>query len=207
MTSPSRRTAAAAVPLLLAACSLISGGCQHRGLRREHCADFACGSVPAPAGTYRDQWHAEQTARADRDFFMFYLYEWQGDSEQLSPFGERHLRRAVERAAQTPHPLVIEPSGDAHLDQRRLQTIQTALLEHDVAWSDYPVVVGYSDAEPLYGFESPRVLRGYLGGGMGGGGMGGMGGGMGGMGGGGMGGGGMGGMGGMGGGGLGGGVF
>jgi hypothetical protein len=151
---------AAGVPLLLAACFLIPGGCQHGGLRREYCTDIACGSVPAPAGNNRDQWYAEQMARADRDFFMVYLYEWQGDSEQLSPFGERHLQRAVERVAQTPLPLVIEPSGDAQLDQRRIQTVQTALLTHDPALVDYPVAVGYSDAEPLHGFESaPRVAR------------------------------------------------
>jgi hypothetical protein len=160
MTSPIRRGVAAGVRLLLAACVLIPGGCQHGGLRREHCADNACGSAPTPAITDRDQWHAEQTARADRDFFMVYLYEWQGDSEQLSAFGERHLQRAVERAAQTPLPLVIEPSGDAQLDQRRIRTVQTALLTHDPALVDYPVAVGYSDAEPLHGFESPpRVAR------------------------------------------------
>lgn len=163
----------------------VSGGCQHRGLRGDPCADIPCGAVPAPAGTYRDQWHADQSARADRDSFVFYQYEWLGESDQLSPFGERHLERAVLRAAHCPQPLVVQRSGDPELDQRRVAAIQAVLTDHDPAWRDYPVVVSRPEAEPLYGFESPRVLRGFTGRGTGGtgrgmSGMGGIGGGMGG---------------------------
>ncbi|TVS13271.1 MAG: hypothetical protein EA424_21705 [Planctomycetaceae bacterium] len=177
MKTSSKSSGDAVLIWLLATGVLWSSGCQHFGARQQPCADFACGAVPAPAGTYRDQWHAEQTARADRDFFMFYLYEWQGDSDQLSSFGQRHLHRAVDRAAQTPYPFVIEPSGDRELDQRRVQAMQLALVEHDPALGHYPIIVGFSDAEPLYGFESQRVIRGYMGGmggGMGGGMLGGM---------------------------------
>ena len=154
--------------LLLVVALATSSGCQSRGcrarvLRDEH-ADFPPGAVPAPAGTYRDQWHAEQTARAERDFFVFYLYEWQGESDRLSPFGERHLERVVQRAHHTPHPLVVEPSDDPLLDQSRVVALQIALATHDPAWGTYPVVLGRSEAEPLYGFESPNVVRGYTGG-------------------------------------------
>jgi uncharacterized membrane protein YgcG len=200
MNRPETRHVAAFAWLMLAAWISICSGCQSSGCppgvaRDDPHGDFPPGAVPAPAGTYRDQWHAAQSARADRDFFVFYLYEWRGESDRLSPFGERHLARTVQRAAHTPHPLVVEPSGDALLDQRRVVALQIALAAYDAAWGAYPVVLGHSEAEPLYGFESPRVLRGFTDGGQGGGQGGGMGGGMGGggMGGGGMGGGGMGG--------------
>jgi uncharacterized membrane protein YgcG len=185
MDRPDKRNVAAFAWLMLAAWLSICSGCQSGGCppsvaRDDHHGDFPLGAVPAPAGTYRDQWHAAQSARADRDFFVFYLYEWLGESDRLSPFGERHLARMVQRAAHTPHPLVVEPSGDALLDQRRVVALQIALATYDAAWGAYPVVIGHSEAEPLYGFESPRILRGFTGGqggGTGGGAGGGMGGG------------------------------
>ena len=156
--------------LLISALTGSSLGCWRGLLWDDPCADIAPGAIPSPPGTYNCEWQQEQAARADRDFFVFYQYEWQGDSEQLSPFGERHLSRLMERATQHPLPIVVEPSMNQALDERRVNAMRHQLAKYDQMLSDYPVQVGYSEAEPLYGVESPRVIRGFIGGGQGGGG-------------------------------------
>lgn len=175
--------------LLIPTTLLVTGGvgCRQCGLWKDPCAEIPEGAIPAPAGTYNSAWQKAQADRADEDFFVFYQYEWRSSGEQLGPFGQRHLQRIVERLPDRPHQIVIEPSGDQELDQRRIAAIQAALQQQDAGWVGYPVVVAYPEAEHLYGFESRRVSQGFLGqgggqgnGGQGGGGMGGGGGGMGG---------------------------
>lgn len=144
--------------------------CCRDGLWGDPCANIPPGAIPAPAGTYNCDWQSEQAARADRDFFVFYQYEWQSESEKLSPFGERHLSRLLGRVQKTPLPIVVERSANATLDERRVISLRHALSQYDPHWNDYPIQVGYSEAESLYGFESPRVIRGFIGGGQGGGG-------------------------------------
>jgi len=173
---------------------ILLGGCQHRGWRGDHCADIPRGAVPAPGGTYNTQWQQSQESRADEDDLVFYQYEWLDDSDRLSPFGERHAERLLARLPHAPSPIVIEASGDSQRDQSRVAAMTSHLAQYDAAWTDYPVVIGRSKAEPLYGFESPRVTNGFIGGrgvggqgsgggGSGGGGFGGGGGGFGGAGG------------------------
>lgn len=168
---------------------ILVGGCQHCGWWGNRCADISPGAVPAPPGTYNTQWQQTQEARADEDYLVFYQYEWLGDSDRLSPFGKRHVERLLTRLPHTPSPIVIEASGDAQRDQLRVAAMTSHLARYDAAWANYPVVLGRSQAEPLYGFESPRVSNGFIGGrgvgGQGGGGFGGAGGGIGGGGGGG----------------------
>lgn len=163
---------------LLGLLPFVAIGCQQYRLW-SRCPDIPAGAIPAPAGTYNDRWQQAQTSRADQDAFVFYQYEWDKNGDRLGPFGERHLQKMIQRAQQTAIPIVIEPSGEPALDERRLLAIKDALTQQDAAWSDYPVVVGYPEAEPMYGFESPRVIQGFMGGG-GGGQGGGQGGGMGG---------------------------
>jgi len=186
-----------------AAVLLVVGGCQHCGWWGDHCAEIPPGAVPAPVGTYNTQWQQSQESRADDDFLVFYQYEWLGDSDQFSPAGQRHLDRLLQRLPHSAAPIVIETSGDDERDRLRIAAMQLKLAQHDSDWAAYPVVAGRSQAEPLYGFEAPRVTSGFIGrggGGAGGGQVGGQGGG--GQGGGGFGGGGGGGGGGFGGGGV-----
>ncbi len=149
--------------LLLAASLWLASGCHGMHPRHGHHAVIPPGAVPAPAGTYRDQWQAEQAARADEDFFVFYLYEWQGESDQLSPFGQRHVERLIHRTCGPLYPLRVQPSGDAERDQARVAALQRAVTQYDPSWADYPIQIGRPTAEPMYGFEAPRVLRGYTG--------------------------------------------
>lgn len=161
---------------------ILVGGCQQCGWWGDHCADIPHGAVPAPAGSYNAQWQQSQESRADEDYLVFYQYEWLGESDRLSPFGERHVERLLTRLPHAAAPIVIEASGDEQRDRLRIAAVTSQLAQHETAWADYPVIVGRSQAEPLYGFESPRVSNGFIG--RGGGGQGGGGGGLGGAGGG-----------------------
>jgi hypothetical protein len=155
--------------LVLSGLLAILSGCQSGHGDRHRCDVYPPGAVPAPAGTHHRQWQAEQTARADRDYFVFYQYEWLDESDQLGPFGQRHLRRLCDRLQQgqldPATPMMVEPSGDERLDESRVTALKGRLIQFDPAWSEQVVIVGWSDAEPLYGFEAPRVLSGFSGGG------------------------------------------
>ncbi|GIW98547.1 MAG: hypothetical protein KatS3mg111_1880 [Pirellulaceae bacterium] len=143
---------------------ILVGGCQHFGLWCDHCADIPHGAVPAPPGTYNAQWQQAQATRADEDHLVFYQYEWLGHSNRLSPFGERHLERLLDRFPQNPSPIIVETSGDDRRDQQRIAALRAYLAEQAPAWEDYPIEIGRSQAEPLYGVESPRVTNGFIGG-------------------------------------------
>ena len=143
---------------------ILFGGCQHCGWWCNRGADIPPGAVPAPAGSYNTQWQHSQESRADEDHLVFYQYEWLGDTDQLSPFGQRHIERLPARLPYAAAPVVIEASGDEQRDRLRVAAVTSQLAQHDTAWEDYPVVIGRPQAEPLYGFESRRVTNGFLGG-------------------------------------------
>jgi hypothetical protein len=192
MTQVLIKLAGRRVWLILPALTLLVG-CRRYGLWSDRCEDIQPGAIPAPAGTYNSAWQTAQQARADEDAFVFYRYEWLNGGDQLGPFGTRHLSRLLDRTRHMSASIVVEPSGDRDLDERRVATLRAMLAEYDEALGEYPVVVRQPEAEPMYGFESPRVTRGFTAGagGQGGGQQGGtgIGGGMGGAGGGGIGGG------------------
>jgi hypothetical protein len=161
-------------------------------------------AIPANPGTYVCQWTAAEASRAEADKFIFYQYEWQRDKAELGPFGQRHAAQVAARLACVPYLIVVEPSDDAKLDESRRLAILQSLVCEGRSVPPERIVVGNSEAEPLYSQEAPAIAAGMFGnqtgtgttGGFGGGGIGGSGGGVGiggGMGGGGIGVGGMGG--------------
>ncbi len=164
------------------------------------CRDIPKDAIPPPPGTYVCQWTAAEATRAEADKFVFYQYEWQRDKAQLGPFGQRHAAQVSARLPCVPYPVVIEPSGDAKLDESRRQAILQMLAGEGLSVPAKRVILDEGDAEPLYSQESPAIARGMFTNQAGGGTTGGLGGGVG-TGGGGMGGAGLGG--GMGGGGIG----
>ena len=145
---------------IAAALVMVVLGCQQGELKRDDCETIPWGAVPAPTGTYHNQWKDAQVSRADRDYLVFYQYEWLGDSGELSPFGKRHLQRLIPRLVHATSPIVVETSGDDQRDRVRAATLRAELGKQESAWVDYPVIIGTSEAEPLYGFESNRVING-----------------------------------------------
>ena len=112
---------------------------------------------------------------------MIYQYEWDRTGKLLSRSGKRHVEGLASRMAQAPCPVLIEPQGDAELDEARRQAVIFTLAGKGIDDADQRVRVEYSDAEALYGQTAPLIAFGYLrssasmmgGGGGGGGGLGG----------------------------------
>jgi len=133
-------------------------------------ADIPAGAIPQPAGTHVNAWQSAQATLADRDDFVVYQYEWQIDSNQLSPFGKRHLGVLANRLITEPVQITIEPSNNAELDTSRRKFLVTHLTERGISSADQRVVVSYPAAEGLHGREAQRASNGYFGGGRGAGG-------------------------------------
>jgi len=147
--------------------ALVIAGCQSYCKEKNSgwcnpCADIPAGAIPQPAGTHSSQWYATQTALADRDDFVIYQYEWQPDSAQLSPFGQRHMSTLADRLSYEPEQVVIEPSGDSTLDVQRREHLVVLLNQKAVASANDRVLVASPTAEGLHGREAPRLSNGYF---------------------------------------------
>src|SRR5580658_9886400 len=106
--------------LLFAPACASDGGAGHGA----ECRDIAKGAIPTPAGTHLCQWTNWEINRAEADGFIIYQYEWV--EAKPSPFGERHL---AELACQIPrgnNPIIVEPSGDCALDDKRRMAVVEA---------------------------------------------------------------------------------
>ncbi len=125
----------------------------HSGLAGCDCRDIDKGAIPQPAGTFTCQWTDAQTTRAAADKFVIYRYEW--IEGKLSPFGERHIPEIAHQLPLVPWPVVVEPSGDAKLDQERRLAVFAALSRCG-AISEDRIVLGNSEALGLPGYEALR---------------------------------------------------
>ena len=155
----------------------------------DNCADIPSGSLPAPLGTHVRSFQHAQTTKARGDSFVIYEKEWVSSnsdpkefSTQLGPDGIRHLKQLVDALPGVEGPIVLEPTSNRklgpdqrmELDERRYQQVVNQLGMEGVANPENRVIVAYSQAEGLYGDESPRVYArtiypGFMGNGMGGG--------------------------------------
>lgn len=176
---------------------VVGGGCCRDGREWPWACgpQIAPGATPPPIGTYVCAWETAQAETAEGDDGVIYQYEWRDATNELGPFGSRHLAQLAHRLRHQPLAILIEPSESRDTDEARREVVIEYLQNAGVESADTFVRVARGDAEGLYGDEALRLGRNYLldgsrGGGMGGGGggmgggTGGMGGGMGGMGGG-----------------------
>jgi hypothetical protein len=125
------------------------------------CADIPPGAIPQYSGTYTCQWQTAQAERAEQDDFAIYLNEWSQQSAELAPCGQAHLSCLGDRLALSPLHVIIQPSGDAELDRARQTAIVEQLAQRGLAVGSDRVIVARPQAEGLYGFEAPRIVRGY----------------------------------------------
>jgi hypothetical protein len=135
-------------------------GC-HGAAHSPACADIPPGAIPQYSGTYTCQWQTAQAERAELDDFVIYLNEWSVHTNSLGPCGQTHLSRLVDRLPTCPTPVIIQPSGDPALDQSRQAAILELLTASGVGIAGDRVVVARPEAEGLFGFEAPRIIRGY----------------------------------------------
>jgi uncharacterized membrane protein YgcG len=149
-------------------------GCQ---TGQKPCEDIAPGAIPPPVGTYLCQWNHAEAARADRDNFVIYRYEWTAEGTKLTSFGQEHLARIADGLPQVCFPVVIEPVADQKMNETRRLVVLQGLANCHVPIMPDRVVLGRSDAEGLYGQEAPGIAARMLTNQGGGGGMGATGGG------------------------------
>lgn len=147
--------------------------------------------TPQPLGTISDPVFQQQEANAEASDFVVHEHEWQGNSTNLNDGGKHHLKQIAARAAETPFPIILQPSsmtarpdtefGFAVHNNEELDTLRREYLVHAL------VGLGVQDAEQRVvvapaltpGFQSFEAERAY-GSGFGRSGMGGFGGGFGG---------------------------
>jgi uncharacterized membrane protein YgcG len=160
--------------LWLIALTIAVSGCQ---TGQNPCDDIAPGAIPQPAGTYVCQWNRAEMARADRDNYVIYRYEWTAEGTKLTSFGQEHLARIADGLPQVAFPVVIEPVADPKMNETRRLAVLEGLANCHVPIMPDRVVLGRSEAEGLYGQEAPGVAARMLTNQGGGGGMGAVGGG------------------------------
>jgi hypothetical protein len=129
----------------------------------EKCDDIPPGAIPVPAGTFTRHWKETQAAIAETDQFTVHLADWIGKSDELGPFGNRRLEQMARRLDSYPGPIVVESSEKRELDELRRQSVVVALASRGLDQADDRVVVGRSDAYPLYAAESSSIVSGALG--------------------------------------------
>jgi hypothetical protein len=137
------------------------------------CAEDIQGHYPQPVGTFVKEYQFRQSAKAEAEDFVFFLYEWLYDApDQLGPFGTGHLEQVARRMQTEDHPVVIQISDDPKLNDLRKAVVVKALTERGVAEAGKRVYVGAPQGEGLYGDEAERayfqLILGNAGGGLGG---------------------------------------
>lgn len=95
-----------------------------------------------------------QVERGRADHFVIYDNEWLGDSATPGPFGRGHLERIAKRVGETSYPVVVVPTGNPAIDAPRRRVVVTRLALAGLTDADQRVVLGYSEAEGLYGEEA-----------------------------------------------------
>ena len=152
----------------------------------DNCATITKGAIPQPYGWFVHQWQNAQAAKAEADDFVIYKHEWFKGGTELGPYGMYHIQQILKRLPGVPFPVMLqaETQSPARNEMRRA-VIVNYLAQVGVHDPESRVVLGYPEAEGLYGDEATRIYRQLISqqsmfGGMFGG-MGGMGGGFGGM--------------------------
>lgn len=146
-------------PLFSGCSSLGTGACCV-----DNCANVPPGAQPAPNGTYVRRFRDAEAAKAEMDDFVIYKYEWtmvDPESErrnQLGPFGTYHINEIVKRLPFVPFPVMIQAHKiDGDLNEERRQYIVNILRLNGVPDAETRVVVGFPEAEGLYGDEAERI--------------------------------------------------
>jgi hypothetical protein len=141
--------AALLLPTALAGCT---GTCV------DNCASIPPGAIPAPIGTYNGKLQETQASKAEADDFVVYKYEWFMGGAELGPFGRYHVNEMINRLPYVPFPVIVQPHVDTELTEARRQVIVNYLAQSGIADPEQRVVVGFPNAEGLYGEEGERVF-------------------------------------------------
>ena len=110
-----------------------------------------------PNGTSIDTYTTIEAQKAEADHFVMYDCEWYMGGELLGPAGSVHATQIAKRLPDTAMPVIIQTTFDRELDAARRLVMIKFLAESGIANADSRVVIGFSDAEGLYGEEAPLI--------------------------------------------------
>lgn len=165
------------VLLVTGGLALLLAGC-HEGSTwgPDQCADIPCGAIPRPAGVYNCEWQTAEIARAAQDKFVIHRDEWYQGGSTLGPDGRRHITWLAGQLPQVSSPVIIATDEDESLNAPRRKAVIDALTLLGIPDAGTRVILGYSEAEGMYGPDAVRAGNARLGattaGGQGGGGYG-----------------------------------
>jgi hypothetical protein len=132
-------------------------GCSTRGKY-----DIPSGAIPQPNGTYVRLHTERQANNAEASDFIMFMHEWTPDSVSLGPYGQRHLLQMTARLVSEQYSIIIEPSTDPALDERRRAAVAKHLLENQIPDAENRVLVSVPTAEGIFAEESTRIFKGAL---------------------------------------------
>jgi hypothetical protein len=161
-------------PAATAAALFMSAGCSH-----DRYTTGPIASSPAPLGTVSDPFWQKHEENAEASDFVIHEHEFIGNTARLNEAGEQHVKSIAARVAETPFPVLVQPSsmsqqaGDTYgfpvhnnheLDMQRRALIVRALNHMGVDDAEDRVVVSPALAPGFEQFEAERAYhRGFQG--------------------------------------------
>jgi hypothetical protein len=130
----------------------------------DNAAAFPRGAIPAPTGTYVNQWADAHAAKAEADDLVIYKHEWYMGGLDLGPYGHYHLVQIVKRLPTMPYPVLLQAVPDPAVNETRRNLIVQALAMAGVPDPEHRVIVGFAEAEGLFGDEAERIYGQLIGG-------------------------------------------
>jgi len=123
------------------------------------CHGECVGQLPDPRGAHTQAIFELHAGKAEADDFVIYQNEWAQGGDQLGPCGRRHVETIARRLLHETFPVVVEPSGDAELDDSRRMQVLKELADHGVVDIESRVTIGYPEAEGLSDVDAARVVE------------------------------------------------
>jgi hypothetical protein len=132
------------------------------------CATIPSGAMPSRPGASIRAWNGAMSAHAATDKFVVYNHEWYQGGTTLGPYGQSHLHQLVQRLAECPLPIILQPEGPPELTEGRRLMLVHQLAALGVPAAELRVVVDCASAEGFNGEEAIRIYPRMIQGGQGG---------------------------------------
>jgi hypothetical protein len=136
---------------------------------RNNCEDIPKGAIPPCTGTHVREIMKTQAELAEADDFVIYEHEWLYDPVALcgsirpGPYGSYHLTQIAKRLPTAPFPVLIQVNPDDRLNEGRRVVVVQYLKANGIEDAETRVIIGFPQAEPLYGEEAVGTFRqGYI---------------------------------------------
>lgn len=118
-------------------------GCSSKGgiFGVDCCADIPAGAVPERAGTKIYNIQEAQVLKAKQDLNVFYQADFVGRTAELAPLAASRIAQRAQDDSRQPETYVVEPSGNAGLDQQRVTSVKNKLSTMGLGYEDVTVAV------------------------------------------------------------------